>query len=55
MDREAAMMGNQGRFIIIEGIDGSGKDTQAELLAESMEQHGYKVLLTGSPTKWYRE
>jgi dTMP kinase len=55
MDREAAMMDNQGRFIIVEGIDGSGKDTQAELLAESMEQHGHKVLLTGSPTKWYRE
>ena len=55
IDREAAMMDHQGKFIIVEGIDGSGKDTQAELLAEGMKQHGHKVLLTSSPTKWYRE
>lgn len=48
-------MNRQGKFIIIEGIDGSGKDTQAELLADGLERRGRKTLLTGSPTKWYRE
>lgn len=48
-------MSHQGKFIIIEGIDGSGKDTQAELLAEGLRRYGHKTLLTSSPTKWYRE
>lgn len=48
-------MSRKGSFIIVEGIDGSGKDTQAELLAEGLRRHGREVLLTGSPTKWYRK
>lgn len=47
-------MSRQGKFIVVEGIDGSGKDTQAELLAEGLKAQGRKVLLTGSPTQWYR-
>ena len=36
-------------FITFEGIDGCGKTTQAQLLAESLEKAGYKVLITREP------
>lgn len=34
---------NQGRFIVIEGTDGSGKGTQFKLLKERLEREGYSV------------
>lgn len=37
-------------FIVIEGIDGSGQDTQAELLKAWVEKNGYQVWLTREPT-----
>jgi len=37
-------------FIAIEGTDGSGKSTQAKLLAENMSANGHKVHLTFEPT-----
>lgn len=36
-------------FITFEGIDGSGKTTQAQYLKKSLENLGYKVILTKEP------
>lgn len=38
-------------FIAFEGIDGSGKSTQAKLLADRLNQVGQKTMLTCEPTK----
>ena len=37
-------------FIAIEGIDGSGKSTQAKNIAKRLENEGHKVYLTFEPT-----
>ena len=39
-----------GKLIALEGIDGSGKTIQAELLAENLTKLGKKVYLTKNPT-----
>jgi dTMP kinase len=39
----------RGLFITFEGLDGCGKSTQMELLAESLRERGYVVLLTREP------
>ena len=39
----------QGRFISFEGIDGSGKSTQAKILAKTLEELGHDIVLTREP------
>src|ERR1700756_4080704 len=38
-----------GKLIAIEGIDGSGKQTQVRLLARELESRGHQVLSTSFP------
>ena len=38
-----------GKFIVIDGLDGSGKGTQSELLKKRLEGAGYKVRLLSFP------
>lgn len=40
----------KGLFIVIEGIDGAGKTTQAELLRAHLEAKGRRVVRTAEPT-----
>ena len=40
----------RGRFIVIEGIDGSGKSTQIQLLANKLAANKRKVYTTAEPT-----
>lgn len=39
----------KGKFITLEGPDGSGKTTAAKIVAEKLQAAGYKVLLTREP------
>ncbi|HOV79108.1 MAG TPA: dTMP kinase [Bacillota bacterium] len=38
-----------GKFIVFEGVDGSGKTTQLKLLGEELRSRGYEVLCTREP------
>jgi len=39
----------KGKFIVLEGGEGSGKSTQAKLIASSLQDSGFKVLVTHEP------
>lgn len=43
-------MTKKGRYIVIEGSDGTGKSTQAERLAERLEKLGIKVIQFHEPS-----
>jgi dTMP kinase len=43
-------MAKRGVLIALEGIDGCGKSTQAELLASALRERGLEVVLTCEPT-----
>jgi dTMP kinase len=40
----------RGLFVVIEGIDGAGKTTQARLLAQALSAQGHAVVLTREPS-----
>ena len=40
----------RGLFLVFEGIDGSGKSTQARLLYETLMKKGIEAILTKEPT-----
>lgn len=40
---------NKGAFIVLEGIDGSGKTTQREKIAEWFRSHGIEPVITREP------
>jgi len=44
-----ATLSNHSLFIAFEGVDGSGKTTQAQLLADWYQKHGVAVTLTREP------
>ena len=46
------MKNTRGRFIVLEGIDGAGKTTQAELLEAHLKALGRKVFRTAEPTAY---
>ena len=41
----------RGKFIVVEGLDGSGKGTQINLLLEYLKSKGRKVYATAEPTE----
>ena len=40
----------EGKFIVFEGLDGSGKTTQIQLLEQHLQQMGHAVDVTAEPT-----
>lgn len=43
-------MSRQGCFLVLEGVDGAGTTTQANVLADAMTQSGREVVLTRQPS-----
>jgi len=41
---------SKGKFIVFEGIDGSGKSTQIELLRKNLTESGHQVYITREPS-----
>lgn len=45
----------KGKYIVLEGISGSGKDTQADRLQERLKGRGHTVVTVHEPTDMYGE
>lgn len=43
------MAGQEGKLIVLDGIDGTGKGTQINLLAERLRQEGFRVEIADFP------
>lgn len=44
---------NKGKLIIFEGIDGTGKSTQLQLVDKALTARGYETVVTREPTNGY--
>jgi len=44
-------MSSKGLFVVLEGIDGSGKTTLSNLIKADLESRGRRVFVTAEPTK----
>ena len=42
-------MSTRGRFIVIDGVEGCGKSTQCQMLAEALRDQGVEVVITHEP------
>ena len=45
----------KGKYILLEGISCSGKDTQAKMLRTKLFQQGYNVLIVKEPSNYYKD
>ena len=43
---------SNAKFIVVEGLDGSGKGTQIRMLAKALEDQGHNIFLTSEPTQF---
>jgi dTMP kinase len=41
---------SRGKFLVLEGIDGAGKSTQIQLLAQALRERGLEPVLSREPT-----
>lgn len=48
-NKKSEAVSGRGRFIVIDGTDGSGKATQTNLLVEELKLNGYDVVVTDFP------
>ncbi|MSU54374.1 MAG: hypothetical protein EXS48_00845 [Candidatus Staskawiczbacteria bacterium] len=40
----------KGKFFVLEGMDGSGKSAQVDLVVDFLKNNGKEVILTKEPT-----
>lgn len=44
-----------GKYIILEGVSGTGKDTQVRFLEKRLREEGYRALVVSEPAEIYKE